>query len=729
MFVSGITVWLAGAIIFWLVEVLILVAGTPFSYDFKKFVLNGLSRYDAAKMTLLTTSIPEGFLFYIAGGFLGGILSFAAASVMGKSGREPKTVPLHAAAALGACLLVYAGIWLNIRFVPAFFSVKGIVSNVVLIGICAIVAAAAYRRYSAMTEGDAFAEFLAGAFVLNLFLMGEMSVLRNFALRPASVKGLVATAANTLVCGAVLVALKRFAGRNGGNAGRTISASVKPVLALTAILAVVSALAVGLSGTVFAGSGKGAGAKDKPNILFIVMDTARADRFSCYGYGRKTSPYIDRIAAEGAVFLNAISPSGWTLPAHVSMFTGLYPPEHGVGYAVPYLPEKIETITSVLKRTGYRTYGYSNNPWVSDFTGLSRSFDEFQLGWRKFDGRYFYKVAGDKIARIVRKDAPEYKLKDHGGAATTACVTGWIEKNGESPFFIFINYMEPHLPYYPVPPHDELFMPAEATKEERMRFNPDPEDPRTLMEPRERGKKERAVIDAFYDAEIHYLDDNIRRICEKLRERNLLENTMVVITSDHGDNLGEHGVIGHAYGLYNTLLYVPLIVRYPGLFPAGTVVPERVQTVDIYYTIRDAIGSEGVPSSLPLGKSLARRIREKIFEEMMIAGRDRPINNINWGKREGLRVDHMDKEERAVIVGDYKYVWTSKNEEMVYDLRTDRAESIDLAAKRPDLLSLLGGKLAKSFESAVAADPAAASGPKIDEETRQKLKSLGYVNK
>ena len=719
---QGLSIWLTGGIIFWFTELLTVIIGLPFSWDFNKLLLNGLSVKDAIKLTLLTETISIACLIYLLASFLGGVICSIIFHVTSKEKDEEKTKSVFISILLAFYLFIFGGTWLNIKYLPVLFSLKSIITNSVFLFVCIVLAQIFYKLFTAKASDKIFPNFVSFAFVINLFMMGEMLILKSFSINIFSVKGVLSGIALAAVSILVFFISKRISWEiNFQFVRKWIFASSAALTLCAAVLLIVT------SGSARNSSDKqGRDAAGKPNILFIVMDTTRADHLSCYGYKLNTSPNLDKIAGEGVLFRRVISPSSWTLPSHVSMFTGLSPIEHGIGYASPYLPEQIETLAGILKKESYRSLGYSNNPWVSFFTGMSRGFDDFQVGWKKHEGRYLYNVIYDRLIEILKRNDPEWSVEDHGAAKTTKYVSEWIEKDSKSPFFIFINYMEPHLPYKPPPPYDSLFMPDNISFEEIQRFAPNPEDIRTLMVPRQRSQKELSVISALYDGEINYLDGKIWRLYMQLKDSNILDNTLLIITSDHGDNLGDHGIVGHAYGLFNTLLEVPLIIRYPKYFKPGLTINDNVQATDIFYTIMEIAGIERNPSSLGLVKSLNRRIKEQDYQKIMIAEHDKPIDNLNWAKKEGINIDHLNKDRSAIIFNGYKYIQTSKGEEELYDLGNDPGEVKNIVSKSNKIASILRNKLNGTFAKV---KPVAGSGqrPEIDKETKEKLRSLGYI--
>lgn len=318
-----------------------------------------------------------------------------------------------------------------------------------------------------------------------------------------------------------------------------------------------------------------------PNVLVIVVDTLRADRIAAYGCPHPTSPNLDRIAREGVLFENAIAASSWTLPSHASLLTGRAVWEHGVGtvHPLPVLGWQepalggYPTLAGALEREGYRTGAFSaNRSWFVRDWGLSRGFmhfeDYFQSPADMF-ARTFYghELIRNYIKRIKHGEAQELLRYGHGfGIRKRADVINdellrWIDRDHRKPFFAFLNYLDVHDPYhtpagYPDPPWEQ-----------------------------------RTEVDR-YDAGVRYVDDYIGRLLLALDQRHLGNNTLLIITSDHGEGLGQHGMEGHGRTLYWELVHVPLLIRFPGHVPAGQRVTVPVSNSAIAATLINLLGSQ-----------------------------------------------------------------------------------------------------------------------------------------
>lgn len=310
----------------------------------------------------------------------------------------------------------------------------------------------------------------------------------------------------------------------------------------------------------------------RPNLIFISLDTLRADRLGAYGYTRPTSPYLDAWAASSAVFEHAISAAPWTLPSHVSMLTGLYPSSHGVnkakergiGTVMEYLPE-------ILKNSGYHTHALTAGGYVSERYGFGRGFESFYFnrGEDVSEARgfpYTIKLAREKLASLDRA----------------------------RPFFLFLHTYAVHCPYNPPPPYDTMFVSAGAQPIESDRCN------RYYNEKAGFTAQNALYLSDRYDGSVRYLDTQIEQLFTWLKEDGLFDNTVIVVTSDHGEEFFEHGRIGHKKSLYRELLEIPLIISGPGIKPQR--ISESVNTVDLFPTILDLLGLP--PSQQPDGHSL-----------------------------------------------------------------------------------------------------------------------------
>lgn len=299
------------------------------------------------------------------------------------------------------------------------------------------------------------------------------------------------------------------------------------------------------------------------NVLLLVMDTQRADHLSLYGYGRNTSPRLDSIAARSVVFDNASANSSWTLPTHATMFTGKLPFEHRAGImGRSRLDSRYATIAEALSARGYATGGFvANTFWAGRHTGLNRGFQRY---------RDHYGSAADAITRTAlgRRFAydvmPLFGFVDVPGRKRASDVNremlSWLDAIGDRPYFAFLNYFDVHSPLLPPRPFAGAYSgmsPAEQ-KSHAIAVK-DLDGAQAPPQPAELQK----MVDA-YDESIRYLDYEIGNLLDSLERRGKLGNTLLIITSDHGESWGEHGLMFHGQSLYREVTHVPLIVHLPG---------------------------------------------------------------------------------------------------------------------------------------------------------------------
>jgi arylsulfatase A-like enzyme len=398
-----------------------------------------------------------------------------------------------------------------------------------------------------------------------------------------------------------------------------------------------------------------------PNILMIILDTVRAPNLGLYGYDRATSPNLDRWSASGIVFERAVATAPWTLPSHASMFTGRYNFEIGTSFTQP-MDAGHPVLAELLARRGYATAGFvANLSYTSRASGLHRGFaryEDFPVTPAMFTRSAWLpgKLSGvfTLLTGLWRWQVP--KSAGH----LTDEFEGWIERRPDRPFFVFLNYFDAHDPYESPPPW-------------RSRFGPPPVG--DLSDDRQYTTEEVGPWLDAYDGAIAYLDDQLARVFATLENRGLRENTLVIVTSDHGEMFGERGQIHHTNGLYTPALHVPLIMSFPGVVPAGVRVGGPVTLRDLPATILDLAGF-GSDTGIP-GTSLVRSgdggpnvsSRSPILAELDFQGGVAAWKPINRG--------HM----KSLIEGAYHYIHNGNGVEELYDAVTDPAATDDLAGR------------------------------------------------
>ncbi len=469
-----------------------------------------------------------------------------------------------------------------------------------------------------------------------------------------------------------------------------------------------------------------------PNVLLVIIDTLRADHLGAYGYARETSPAMDRLAASGFLFRDAVSPSSWTLPAVASILTSTYPGHHGADRLGAKLPREMDDLASRLRGAGYRTVSFNTNPWLRRGFGFDDGFEEYydqsRLSLRR-------DLAGVRLKNLVLRslgrvrDDPE-RLPQ--AAAVTARAERWLRRNGSEPFFLYLHYMDVHAPYLPVRPFRDAFCAGhrfdvpDHELEYRFRLRKTAGDAEVLEHMLER-----------YDEEILATDRSIGRLVEVLEALGLRERTHLVLTSDHGEEFYDHGGTRHSRTLYEEVVRVPLIVVPAGWRGAqGRVVESRVSTLDIFPAILEMAGLD-VPEGIagvslprlapPEGSARAASLGEGYPEGIAGAALPRPV---------GSQLYRREWSWTALYIGADKIIRgrppaddpSAEMKVELYRLDADPAERSDLAAEEPGRVEHLLSRL-EHQESlwGVPIEMRRPSEETIDPETLEQLRALGYV--
>jgi len=423
-----------------------------------------------------------------------------------------------------------------------------------------------------------------------------------------------------------------------------------------------------------AGCGEGV----RPNILLIIFDTSRADRFPFDGYDRPTAPNLKAIAAEGAVYTQAFSPAPWTVPAHASLFTGQYPSLHKTDCGSLRLPDQVTTLAETLQAAGYKTIGYTANPWLGLEYNFQQGFDTYGETWREVPQESEDTGAGltnEKVVRFLkwRADNPDASRQ---------------------PFFLFINYFEPHLPYHPPEPErSRLLRPgADPERVKRLSRLGHPDEMRYIVGLSDLTADDLAILNDLYDGEIAYTDRRAGEILSILRQQGILDRTIVAVAGDHGENIGDHHMMDHKLSVHDTLLRVPLLLRYPPRVKAGQTIAARVQLHDLYPTILGLAGvappQGSVVEAVPLPGS-------------GLPGAGRPADAPIVGEFVGPPLEFLkvmqdlfperdlSRYNRTLIAlrrDGYKIQWGSDGRHALYHVDQDPGETDDLATKEPERL-------------------------------------------
>lgn len=524
-----------------------------------------------------------------------------------------------------------------------------------------------------------------------------------------------------LVLGIVVVAW--LEARKGLNLARPALAMFLSIASVGAIAASIALPLPGRSQVVAAPSTP-APERQGPNLILIVLDTLRADHMGMYGYERDITPWLDEFAAKATVYENVSGSSSYTLPTHATLFTGLLAETHGavelhhhdgadgvslleLGLQADFaevapLPEEALTLAEILKERGYETGAIcANTAYLARAFNMDQGFDTYvdQMGsraaWRPLGLSIVVRLPLPEKWRLERMlgSNERYYLLAHEINALTA---QWIRGRADRPFFLFLNYMEAHAPYLPLPGYRDLFPNSYARQmEDWARINKG-EIVLTALE--------KSVLVDAYDAEIKSLDDRLRAMFTHLEAEGALENTIVAFVADHGESFGEHGRLGHALTVFQPEVHVPLIVKLPGQ-TEGKRETRFVHQADLMPTLLRELRAP-VPVAIE-------------GTDLTVTGRKLPMVTY-FGPYE------RDYTEYAVYSDPWKLVWSSDKPAQLYNLRDDAGEKNNLADAQPEVVTELLALLEEHHQrSSIKLNV----GPMVlDSETEERLKAIGYVD-
>jgi arylsulfatase A-like enzyme len=413
-----------------------------------------------------------------------------------------------------------------------------------------------------------------------------------------------------------------------------------------------------------------------PNVLLIVLDTVRAQNLSLHGYQRPTTPRLESFSKRGARFELAMAAAPWTLPSHASMFTGQWPHELSADW-FKSLDDTHATLAETLSAHGYATAGFVANTFYCGYeTGLSRGFAHYED----------YKVSPQEVllssslGRTIANNSSvrrvlgyERVIAGKDAASVNADFLNWLSRDRQRPFFAFLNYFDAHEVYLPPKPFYGKFSQGRVLNSNAIRH----EMRRSLRQdwPEMSPQEVQAEVDA-YDETIAYLDYQLGQLFDELQRRSVLDNTLVIITSDHGEQFGEHRLFMHGNSLYSQLLHVPLLLALPSRVPAGVSVPEPVSLRDLPATVLDLVGIEN-SARLP-GGSLARYWDQKSKSSETSA--DALLSELTGGIFGREWYPAVKGDMKSLVVGQYHYIKNGDGSEELYDLKTDPLELKNLAA-------------------------------------------------
>ena len=492
-------------------------------------------------------------------------------------------------------------------------------------------------------------------------------------------------AASALLAIGIGTVVGRVVGRLGSSVGAAAAKVAGVGLALVA-LAAGSMSAAGRLMDLRSPPGVASAPAERPNILLLVLDTVRAWNLGLYGYPRATTPHLDRRFADGVVFDRVLATAPWTLASHASMFTGRLPTSLSANWDRP-LDTTTPTIAEVLRSAGYSTAGFVGNyRYAGRSTGLARGFDQYVD--YPLDLAEALRMSG-MVRRVLRNPRLQEWLgrnriiEARSAAAVNGDVLAWVDRHPGRPFFAFVNYVDGHAPYLPPAPYDSLW--TKATGQDADLSRRQVEQLKGVF--RAAGQLTDPLAEYLdgYDGAISYLDVQIDSLLGALDRRGRLANTVVILTADHGEQFGEHGLIQHGNSLYLPLLHVPLAIWAPGRVPPGLRIGAPTSLRHLAATIADLAGAD---RSRLEGRSFAGLWRADSLE----VPPDTVVAAVDWYPTlsKSPASPLLDGSLRAILADSTHYILRSDGVEELYDLGRDFLEFRNLAgipAYRPALLA------------------------------------------
>ncbi len=443
------------------------------------------------------------------------------------------------------------------------------------------------------------------------------------------------------------------------------------------------------------------------NVILIVVDTLRADYVGCHGNNTIKTPYIDQLASEGVLFENFFVQSSTTNPSHASFFTGLYLKNHGVYDNKTRLPEEPPTLAQVLKERGYRTAAaVSAFHLNSEYSGFGRGFDDYS-----------------NVPPPPDHDTNEFIFLTRRAAETNKEVLTWLQEQRKEPFFLWVHYFDPHTPYNPPEPFDKMYYeggdptdPRHTSMEQASFPKGTPNPPAWLA-----GIRDIDYVRSQYMGEVSYADQEIVALLSFVRELGLDDNTLVIVTSDHGEGFGEHDLYFRHWGLFDEVVHVPLIMTCPRLLPEGKRVRSLAMSVDVVPTVIDLLNISVDPLIFD-GQSLCY-----VIGSHQGAEQDRHVYSEN-----ARQVSLSVRNKKWLAIKDLRtFQYTAnyvhfKDRVQLYDRQKDPEALRDIAREHSPLVARLDAELTAWLQKRKGIH--VPGDRHVRDDVAEKLRALGYTD-
>ena len=432
----------------------------------------------------------------------------------------------------------------------------------------------------------------------------------------------------------------------------------------------------------------------RESVLLISIDSLRADRLGCYGNRHDASPTLDRLAREGVRFANAVSSTSWTLPAHVTMLTGLALRHHQVITPRDRIRASEHLLAESFRAQGYETAGFYSGPFLHPVYGFDRGFDRY------------VSCESPAVQAATGRARLASSASDHTNPRIETAFKEWIAGRSQRPFFAFVHMWDVHYDYIPPPPYATMF---DADYKGKL-------DGRDIMGagfPLDASGRDVEHLQALYDGEVRYTDETIDHLLQALDRAKVLDHTLVVVTSDHGDEFLEHGGKGHLFTLYEELIHVPLILWSRSGLPRGKLVAPAVSLADVAPTILDLAGLPALPGTD------GQTLRPLLAED---SPPDRQVSSTLYNAVSGELMMLSTREETRKVI--YDLHASPRKQWRVYDLARDPGEQAPLYQIVMPLKKMAQDEQRAMRERVIERVRNQATLPP---ELTEKLKSLGYL--
>lgn len=487
-----------------------------------------------------------------------------------------------------------------------------------------------------------------------------------------------------------------------------------------------------------------------PNIVMIVMDTVRADAIGAYVDG-KVTPFFDKTAENGILFENAYSTAPYTLAGHASLFTGTYSSINGGNWEDMKLAPDFPTLAQILSWGGYTTVGVSDNGWINPYNGLAKGFKYFvnigdhndqpqkmsELKRAMIKATLWYKTSAIfGFSKNKNQPTPKGNITEKEDWKKKE-ITSWLNSSApKKPFYLFLNYVDAHDPYK----YDEKFKPkdVEPSQLEALKKKLAPKRYAEFMAGIDSfSEKEIELMRKIYDASVTTVDDKIAQVMDLLKKNNLLDNTIVIITSDHGEYFGEYGFLNHYFGVNIPVIKIPLLISYPNVLPQGIRISQPVQILDLMPTILDLTGIRINEEGTIMGRSLLPLLKGGMAEKPVIA--ELMKNNVCLKLFKDIPPPKKENTKKyevryyTLVEGEYQYILKSDGEGKLYKLPQGNSVGEDVTFKEPERAERMRKALERwiamsnDIRTKLGISKGGGREAEITPAIRDQLKALGYI--